>query len=264
MNVIILTSSVRGSASVHLDEIIKSDLINVKMVVLNEGKVPNKKKFYKRKLNKIFKIGALGALIGIKMRKWYSTDIEKYLDISSIEKICSENNIPLKVTPTINCQTTISYFKEANADLGLSLGNGYIGSKVFNIPNFGMINIHHEELPEYQNAQSIIWQIYNNSKFTGYTIHKIDKGIDTGEILYKEKIPITFRETLADTVSFNYAKLNRGSSQGLVKILENFQYYFDNGISQTHGNSYTTPSLLKYLKIRSRFNKLKNLRTDHV
>lgn len=257
MNVVILTSSMRGSGSVLLKEIIKSDSIHVKMVVLNEGQVSNKLKSYKRKLKKIIRIGVLGALNGIRMRKWYLVDIEGYIDVVSITKICSDNNIPIKVTPSINCPTTISYFKEANADLGLSLGNGYIGSRVFNIPKLGMINIHHEELPAFKNAQSIIWQIYNNSKYTGYTIHKIDKSIDTGDILYKERIPITFRKTLADTVSFNYANLYKNSANGLVKILENFQFYFENSTPQSKGNSYTTPTLFQYLKIKMRFNSLK-------
>jgi len=257
MDAIVLTSSTKGSASVLLKEIIKSDKINIKMVVLSEGRAKKNLKFYKRKLNKIFKIGVFGALNGKKMRKWYSADINKYVDIIPLEKLCSDNNIELKKTPTINCPTTISYFNKANADLGLSLGNGYIGSRVFNTPKLGMINIHHEELPEYQNAQSIIWQIYNNSKFTGYTIHKIDKHIDTGEIIYKEKIPLTLRETLADTVSYNYAKLYKESAKGLVKVLENIQYYFENSTPQNHRSSYTTPTYFQFLKINSNFKKLK-------
>ena len=259
IDVIILTSSSHGSASVQLAELVKSKKIKVKAVVLNQGLITNKKKYYKRKINKTFKIGLFGALNGIRMRKWYSRGISEYLDIQSIESLCEKHNIPLSVTPTINCSQTLEYFKNANADLGLSLGNGYIGSKVFSIPKFGMINIHHEDLPSYQNAQSIIWQLYNNSSTTGYTIHKIDKHIDTGEILFKEVVPITFKEDLKSTVSFNYAKLWETSSEGLVKVLEHFESYLENSIPQGHGNTYTTPNLRQYLIILKNFQKMKRV-----
>lgn len=259
IEVIILTSSRQGSASVQLAELVKSKKIIVKAIVLNEGLIINKKKHYKRKIVKIFKIGLFGALNGIRMRKWYSSDVYKYLDVPTIESLCKKHNIPINVTPTINSSQTIEYFKKANADLGLSLGNGYIGKKVFSIPKFGMINIHHEELPAYINAQSIIWQLYNNSSNTGYTVHKIDKHIDTGEILFKEVVPITFNQNLKSTISFNYSVLLKKSSEGLVKLLENFESYFEKSIPQGQGKSYTTPSLKQYLKMLRNFKKMKKV-----
>lgn len=259
IEVIILTSSNQGSASVQLAKLVKSEKIKVKAVVLNRGLITNKKKYYKRKISKTLKIGLIGALNGIRMRKWYSKGVSEYLNVEPIEKLCNLYDIPLKVTPTINCPQTMEYFKDASADIGLSLGNGYIGKKVFSVPKYGMINIHHEELPAFQNAQSIIWQIYNNSNNTGYTIHKIDKHIDTGEILFKEIVPITFKQDLESTVSFNYSVLWKKSSEGLVKLLENFEGYYEKSIPQGQGKSYTTPSIKQYLKILRNFKKMKKV-----
>lgn len=259
IEVVILTSSRQGFASVQLVELVKSEKIIVKAVVLSEGIIVNKKNYFKKKIVKMSKIGIFGALNGIRMRKWYSTCVYKYLDVPTIERLCKEHNIPLRVTPNINSLQTVEYFRNANADIGLSLGNGYIEEKVFSIPKFGMINIHHEELPAYQNAQSIIWQLYNNSPSAGYTIHKIDKHIDTGEILFKEVVPITIKQNLKSTVSFNYSVLWKKSSEGLVKVLENFETYFENSICQGQGKSYTTPSLKQYLRILRNFNKMRKV-----
>ena len=55
IKVIILTSSLRGYASVQLAELIKSKKIIVKSIVLNQGHILNKKKYYKRKIIKILK-----------------------------------------------------------------------------------------------------------------------------------------------------------------------------------------------------------------
>jgi methionyl-tRNA formyltransferase len=257
MKVIILTSSLLGTAAHHLPLLIASNIEIVK-VVHSKGLIKNKKKYYRRKVIKMMQIGIFGSLNGIKMRKWYTENARQYIKVNPLEETCKQHGIPFEQVDSINCKETISAFVEAKAELGLSLGNGYIGSKIFRVPKFGMINIHHEILPTYQNAQSIIWQIFNGSKSTGYTIHKIDKNIDTGEILYQEEVPITFRETLADTVSFNYAKLWELSAKGLVEVLRKFEYYYNNATPQGKGEHYTTPSRAELNTILKQFEKIKD------
>jgi folate-dependent phosphoribosylglycinamide formyltransferase PurN len=45
-----------------------------------------------------------------------------------------------------------------------------------------MINIHHELLPEFLGAQSVLWQLHEGSTKTGFTIHRID---DPGWLFYE-------------------------------------------------------------------------------
>lgn len=257
ISIIILTSSMEGSAAYLLEEIIKSKKITIKAVVFSENKIINKKKYYKKKLIKALRIGPLGVLNGIRMRRWYSDGTTAYLNIKPLNKICEEYTIPFNITPTINCSQTIAFFENAKADIGLSLGNGYIKSEVFSIPRLGMINIHHEELPEYQNAQSIIWQLYNNNNTTAYTIHRVDKHIDTGEIVYQEKVPIIFRASLADTVAYTYAELWKKSAKGLIMVLEDLDNHLCKMKPQGIGISYTTPNFFQFLKIVRNFRMLK-------
>ncbi len=257
MRVIILTTSLYGTTGHHLPALHQCKDVEIAMVVVSEGQVINRKKQILKRIKKILKIGLRGAMNGIRMRKWYTEDINKYCKVENAEEYCRAHNIPLKRVPSTNSEETIQLFKEANADVGLSLGNGYISGKVFKVPKCGMLNIHHEVLPQYQNAQSIIWQLYNGSSETGYTIHKINKHIDTGEILLQEKMPIVFRDTLEDTVAFNYARLFDASAEGLVRVLKNFEQYFAAAKPQGKGTSYTTPSYMQFLKIKKQFEKLK-------
>ena len=262
MKVIILTTSVYGTTGHHLPALYAASGIEVAMVVVSEGLVSNRKKQYLKRIKKILKIGLRGALNGVKMRKWYNEDIKKYTTIENAEEFCKRHHIPFKRVPSTNSDDTVSLFQEANADVGLSLGHGYISKKVFSIPKYGMLNIHHEVLPEYQNAQSIIWQLYNGSAETGYTIHKIDRHIDTGEVLLQEKIPIVFKGTLEDTVAYNYARLFDASVVGLIKVLQNFQQFFSNAKRQGKGTSYTTPSYSQFSKMEAQFKKLKKQHKD--
>ena len=62
INVIVLTCSNHGSATVQLAELIKSKKIKIKSVVLSQGQIINKRKYYKRKIKKVFKIGLFDIL----------------------------------------------------------------------------------------------------------------------------------------------------------------------------------------------------------
>ena len=87
----------------------------------------------------------------------------------------------------------------------------------------------------------------------------MDKNIDTGEILLKDTIPIIFKENLRKTVYYTYAKLWEKSAKGLVKLLENYEFYSNKSYKQVSGSSYTTPSLSQFFKIVKNFRKLKIL-----
>lgn len=257
MKIVILSTSPYGTLGHHLPALFQCKDIEIAQVIVAPGLVGSKSKRYKRLFKKILKIGVLGAMNGIKMRKWYTEDIKQYTSIPDAETFCKEHNIPFARTSSTNSKETQELFVKSGAEVGLSLGNGYITQKVFNIPKYGMLNIHHELLPQYQNAQSIIWEIYNGSTDSGYTIHKINKEIDKGEILFQEKVSIVFRDTLADTVAYNYARLFDASAKGLVTLLAHFSDYYGNAKPQGKGTNYTTPSYSQFKKIERQFKKLK-------
>jgi len=255
MKIVILTSSLQGSASVILPRIIANSNIEVSMVIYNKGLISNKKKHLIRKAKKVMKIGFWGAINGIRLRKWYRINDSEPID--DIKSFCHNKKITFRTTDSINSLVTKELFKESKADLGISLGNSYIAKSIFSIPQFGMLNIHHELLPEYTNAQSIIWQLHNQSRVSGYTIHKINSKIDQGDIIYRDEMPIIFKESLSKTVNYNYNRLIQSSAEGLNIVLEDFNYYFNQAINQTDGNSYTTPSLFQFIRIIRNHNLLK-------
>lgn len=256
MRVLVLTGSRHGTAAHHLPLLLQDARCEVAMVVLNEGKVRNKARHCKRKLKKILRIGICGSINGIRMRKWYQPEWDGAVGPAELESTCRTHGIPFHTVPHLGTQRARELFKQADADLGISLGNGYIPPSIFAIPKHGMINIHHEVLPDYQNAPSVIWQIHNMSRSTGYTIHRINKGIDTGEILYQEHIPIFFAPTLRQTLSRTMTALLDASAAGLVKTVGNFQVLLAEARPQGPGMSYTTPSFRQYLRICKNFKRL--------
>ena len=259
MKIIIISSNLKSTGAYILNYLLKNTT-NLDISVIYAPKtIINKKNYFLRKARKVIKIGFSGALIGVYIRKWYNLNKQLSLNLKSLDKLCSENGLNFYIADRLNSTNTIKYIKTLKPDLGVSIGNGYISSNVFSTPKHGMINIHHEELPLYQGAQSVIWQLYNNSLKTAYTIHKINKQIDGGHILMQENISIKFEKTLEKTVSETYFLLWKASAKGLEKLIYNFTFFDQNSKKQLNGNTYTTPSLMEFIKILNNHKKLYNI-----
>jgi len=244
VKIIILTSNTRGMASRVIPVLYTSRNINIIKVVIAKRSSKGLTRFWRRRIKKVFKIGLLGALNGLRLRSFYT---EK--DIMTIYEICRLYSVPIIETPYLNCFKTRQIFKEADADFGISLGNGYIPKSIFSIPKYGMMNVHMEILPEFQRASSIIWPIYERVRKTGFSIHKISDQIDKGDILYKEVYPIDFYPKLKETVIKNLHWIRINVPRGLLIVCENFEYFYANATPQGRTRYYTTPTFWEYLKM---------------
>lgn len=96
--------------------------------------------------------------------------------------------------------------------------------KIINVKKFqskNLFNLHFSLLPKYRGCHTNFLQIYKGEKFSGVTLHKIDKGIDTGDIIDQ----IKFKIKINDTAYENYLRLMRFSTillkKNLFKILSN-------------------------------------------
>ena len=62
--------------------------------------------------------------------------------------------------------------------------------KIFEIPKFGIINLHTSLLPAYRGPNPDFWHYYDGATEHGCTVHFIDKGEDTGDIICQEGIKL--------------------------------------------------------------------------
>lgn len=253
--VLVLSSQRAGFGAYCLPALLASPRIEVAGVVYCEG-VPLKpwqKRW--RKLRKTLDIGLFGALNGVRMRRWY--DLSERLQIEPLDEIARRAGVPFESTPSMFAARTVELCKAARADVAVSLGNGYIPERVFSAPRLGTINIHHEMLPMFQGAQSVIWQLYAGSSRTGFTIHRIDRRIDTGDVLYEEQMDIAFRPTLEETVRESYARLWEASRAALVRVIESFETFSRGARPQGPGRSFTTPSFWEFRRIERNHARLR-------
>lgn len=106
-----------------------------------------------------------------------------------------------------------------NINMGVVLTFSYIiPPSVFNMPAKGFYNFHPGLLPAYRGADPIFHQIKNREKFTGVTVHKIDEGADTGEIVLLEKMQLMQEDTYG-VLAEKLAQLSAKLLGTLTKIL---------------------------------------------
>jgi methionyl-tRNA formyltransferase len=77
---------------------------------------------------------------------------------------------------------------------------------MLDLPPLGNINLHASLLPKYRGAAPIQWAIASGETVTGVTTMRIDAGLDTGDILLQQELPIAPEDT-AETLAPRLASI---------------------------------------------------------
>lgn len=106
-------------------------------------------------------------------------------------EIAHKNKIPVVLFENVNSTEAIEKYKKFGADLFVSMSfNQIIKKELESIPAKGFINCHAGKLPQYRGRNILNWAILNGEKEFGVTVHYIDQGIDTGDIILQKIVPI--------------------------------------------------------------------------
>ena len=244
MRVVIITASRHGTASRCLPFLTAHPEIEVAMVIRTERQYRTRGRKLRRDVKKILRIGPIGALMGLHLRSWYAGAATE-----DLETLARREGVRYEQTPLANGDETVELMRTAGADLGLSLGNGYLFPKVFRVPKLGTINVHGEVLPEFRGGSSVIWPVYQGVRETGLTVHRMDERIDTGKILYQERFPIAFKASLRETVEHNVAEISRRIPGALIHVIMHFDELVAKQAPQGAGHNYTTPTFRQYRRM---------------
>lgn len=113
----------------------------------------------------------------------YDEHKEKFYD--KMNDLCIANSIHLFKTDNV------SEFKDMIAETEVGICAGFmeiIKSDVFNAPKYGILNLHCGELPLYRGRAPISRTIMDGNDSLYMTLHKIDEGVDSGDVLLEKEI----------------------------------------------------------------------------
>ena len=105
----------------------------------------------------------------------------------------------------INSEEFINIASAYECDLFVSMSfNQIFRKKILNLPPYKTINCHAGKLPYYRGRNILNWVLINDEKEFGITVHYIDEGIDTGDIILQRTFPIEDTDTYASLLEVAY------------------------------------------------------------
>ncbi len=133
-------------------------------------------------------------------------------------KVCAlENNIKVLQPKSLKSEEEFEVLKNINPDVIVVAAYGKIlPENIINLPKYGCINLHGSLLPKYRGAAPIQWAVIDGEVETGITVMQMDKGLDTGDMLFKESIEILENETASQL----HDRLSILSSNMIINALE--------------------------------------------
>ncbi|GHU53337.1 methionyl-tRNA formyltransferase [Clostridia bacterium] len=113
-----------------------------------------------------------------------------------VKEFALQEGIPVFQPEKIKKAENIAELRKANADIFVVAAYGQILSQeILDIPKFGCVNVHASLLPKYRGAAPIQHSIINGERETGVTIMRMDKGLDTGDMILSKAIIIEETDT---------------------------------------------------------------------
>lgn len=148
---------------------------------------------------------------------------KKQLLESPVKKYAVEQGIPVLQPKNLKSPEFQEDLRALNANLQVVVAFRMLPETVWDMPEYGTFNLHGSLLPRYRGAAPINWAVINGDAETGVTTFFIRHKIDTGDVLFQEKMPIGPNET-AGAVHDRMMLLGAETVLKTVKAIESGDY----------------------------------------
>lgn len=140
----------------------------------------------------------------------------KKLTPSAVKNLALENDIPIYQPHSLKDNEAQETLASLKADVMVVVAYGLLlPAAVLEAPRLGCINVHGSILPMWRGAAPIQRALWAGDAETGVTIMQMDEGLDTGDMLAIETLPIEPQDTSATL----YTKLAQLGPTALVDTL---------------------------------------------
>jgi methionyl-tRNA formyltransferase len=117
---------------------------------------------------------------------------------SAVKKFAMAHGLRVLQPEKLKNPAFLEELRALRADLQVVVAFRMLPEVVWNMPPLGTLNLHGSLLPKYRGAAPINWAIINGEPETGVTTFLLRHEIDTGDILFQEKLPIGENDTAGE------------------------------------------------------------------
>lgn len=134
-----------------------------------------------------------------------------------------ERSVPNSVlaASSIHQPEVLESVRDWRPDLGISIGAPVLREPLFSIPRYGTVNIHCGEVPDFRGAPPAFWELYAGAERIGATLHRIDRGLDTGDVIERATLPLIPTDTLSSASERAYELGEAVLERGIARLLKN-------------------------------------------
>jgi methionyl-tRNA formyltransferase len=119
---------------------------------------------------------------------------------SCLETAARAHAIAVLQPADVNAPESVDMVRALDADLHLSIAYNQIFRAAIRGTAAWFVNVHAGQLPRYRGRNVINWALINGEREIGITVHCVDSGIDTGDIVLQRILPIAWTDTYADVL----------------------------------------------------------------
>jgi methionyl-tRNA formyltransferase len=113
----------------------------------------------------------------------------------ALEAYAERLGVPFYTDPNVNRPEFIDTIRDHEADIHVSMSfDQILKAEIINLAPEGFINCHAGALPFYRGRNVLNWALINGERRFGVTVHYIDEGIDTGDIILQRFGDITLED----------------------------------------------------------------------
>jgi len=105
--------------------------------------------------------------------------------LSSIER---EGRLRVVRCDDIHAASSVQLVASFVPDLGLSLAAPILRPPLFSLPRLGTLNLHKGRVPDYRGMPPAFWELWNGEQEIGCTVHRVDAGLDSGDIVAQSAV----------------------------------------------------------------------------
>lgn len=122
----------------------------------------------------------------------------KVVTESPVKRYASGRGLRVLQPAKLKDETFLEELRSLGADLQVVVAFRMLPEVVWSMPPKGTINLHASLLPQYRGAAPINWVLINGEAESGVTTFFLKHEIDTGDILFTEKVTLTGVETAGE------------------------------------------------------------------
>jgi len=122
----------------------------------------------------------------------------RQLSESAVKQYAIQQSLRILQPEKLKNPEFIAELESLKADLQIVVAFRMLPEIVWSMPPMGTFNLHGSLLPQYRGAAPLNWAVINGETETGVTTFLLSHEIDTGRIMFQEKIAIAENDTVGD------------------------------------------------------------------